>query len=152
MHNQQVADLLSRIADMLDVLGENPYKGIAYRRAADQIAHLGEDIAQVWERGELRAIPGVGEALAKKLDELLSTGRLQYYERLQEQVPVGVLDLLAIPDVGPKTAKLLWEHLGVTSVGEAEQAARAGKIRTLPGMAARSEERILQGIKLLRTL
>jgi DNA polymerase (family 10) len=150
MHSQQVADLLNRIADMLDVLGENPYKGIAYRRAADQIAHLGEDITQVWERGELRAIPGVGEALAKKLDELLSTGRLQYYERLQEQVPVGVLDLLAIPDVGPKTAKLLWEHLGVTSVGEAEQAARAGKIRALPGMATRSEERVLQGIALLR--
>ncbi len=150
MHNQQVADVLNRIADMLDVLGENPYKGIAYRRAADQIAHLGEDIRQVWERGELRAIPGVGEALAKKLGELLSTGRLQYYERLQEQVPVGVLDLLAIPDVGPKTAKLLWEALGVTSIGEAEQAARAGRIRELPGMGARSEQKILQGIEFLR--
>lgn len=150
MRNQQVADLLGRIADILDVLGENPYKGIAYRRAADQIAHLGEDIAQVWENGQLRSIPGVGEALAKKLDEFLSTGRLQYYEELQEQVPVGVLDLLAIPDVGPKTAKLLWEQLGVASIDEAEQAARAGKIRDLSGMGARSEEKILQGIELLR--
>ncbi len=150
MDNREVAETLERIADILDVLGEIAYKGIAYRRAADQIAHLSEPITEIWKRGELRSIPGVGEAMEKKIAELLSTGRLEYYERLKEKVPMGVLDLLAIPDVGPKTAKLLWEQLGITSVGEAEQAAREGRIRTLPGMGVRSEQKILEGIEWLR--
>ncbi|MDH7489037.1 MAG: DNA polymerase/3'-5' exonuclease PolX [Anaerolineae bacterium] len=150
MDNREVADILERIADILDILGEVPYKGVAYRRAADQIAHLPEPITEIWKRGELRTIPGVGEAMEKKISELLSTGRLEYYERLKEKVPMGVLGLLAIPDVGPKTAKLLWENLGITSVGEAEQAAREGRIRTLPGMGARSEQKILEGIEWLR--
>jgi len=150
MDNREVAKTLERIADILDVLGEIAYKGIAYRRAADQIAHLSEPITEIWKRGELRSIPGVGEAMEKKIAELLSTGRLEYYERLKEKVPMGVLDLLAIPDVGPKTAKLLWEQLGITSVGEAEQAAREGRIRTLPGMGVRSEQKILEGIEWLR--
>lgn len=150
MDNREVAETLERIADILDVLGEIPYKGIAYRRAADQIAHLSEPITEIWKRGKLRSIPGVGEAMEKKIAELLSTGRLEYYERLKEKVPMGVLDLLAIPDVGPKTAKLLWEQLGITSIGEAEQAARQGRIRELPGMGARSEQKILEGIEWLR--
>lgn len=150
MDNREVAETLERIADILDVLGEIAYKGVAYRRAADQIAHLSEPITEIWKRGELRDIPGVGEAMEKKISELLSTGRLEYYERLKEKVPMGVLDLLAIPDVGPKTAKLLWEKLGITSIGEAEQAAREGRIRTLPGMGARSEQKILEGIEWLR--
>lgn len=150
MDNREVAETLERIADILDILGEIAYKGVAYRRAADQIAHLSEPITEVWKRGELRSIPGVGEAMEKKIAELLSTGRLEYYERLKEKVPIGVLDLLAIPDVGPKTAKLLWEKLGITSVGEAEQAAREGRIRELPGMGARSEQKILEGIEWLR--
>lgn len=150
MDNREVAETLERIADILDILGEIAYKGVAYRRAADQIAHLSEPITEIWKRGELRSIPGVGEAMEKKIAELLSTGRLEYYERLKEQVPMGVLDLLAIPDVGPKTAKLLWEKLGITSVGEAEQAAREGRIRTLPGMGVRSEQKILEGIEWLR--
>ncbi len=150
MDNREVAETLERIADILDVLGEIAYKGVAYRRAADQIAHLSEPITEIWKRGELRSIPGVGEAMEKKISELLSTGRLEYYERLKEKVPMGVLDLLAIPDVGPKTAKLLWEKLGVTSIGEAEQAAREGRIRALPGMGARSEQKILEGIEWLR--
>lgn len=150
MDNRQVAEILERIADILDVQGEIAYKGIAYRRAADQIAHLSEPIADIAQRGELRSIPGVGEAMEKKIGELIGTGRLQYYERIQSEVPAGVLDLLSIPDVGPKTARLLWQKLGVASIEEAEQAALAGRIRELAGMGARSEQKILQGIALLR--
>lgn len=150
MDNRQVAETLERIADILDVQGEIAYKGIAYRRAADQIAHLSEPIADIWTRGELRSIPGVGEAMEKKIGELLQTGRLEYYERLQQEVPAGVLDLLSIPDVGPRTARLLWQKLGVASVDEAEQAALAGRIRELAGMGARSEQKILGGIQSMR--
>jgi len=147
--NSEVAEILQRIADMLEIKGEVVYKSLAYRKAAQNIVGLGRDINEVWAEGKLRDIPGVGEALAKKLDELLRTGRLQYYEDLQEEIPDGVVSLLAIPEVGPKTAKLLWERLGAMSVADVERAAEAGRLRQLPGLGARSEQRILEGIRAL---
>jgi DNA polymerase (family 10) len=149
LDNRQVADILLQIADMLEIKGEVVYKSLAYRRAAQSIVDLGRDIHEVWAEGRLREIPGVGEALALKLDELLSTGRLQYYEELQEQVPAGVVGLLRIPEVGPKTARLLWERLGIMSVADVERAAEEGRLRELPGLGARSEQRILEGIRAL---
>jgi len=147
--NKEVARILRTIADYLEIKGEVIYKALAYRRAADNIVNLGRDINEVWREGKLRDIPGVGEALSKKLDELLSTGRLGYYEQLQEEIPSGVVELLAIPDVGPKTAKLLWERLGIASVAEAERAARQGQLRQLPGLGVKSEAKILAGIQAL---
>jgi DNA polymerase (family 10) len=147
--NREVANLLRLIADMLEIKGEVIYKFLAYRKAADNIETLGRDINEVWRQGKLRDIPGVGKALEKKLSDLLSTGRLGYFEDLQEQVPVAVVSLLSIPDVGPKTAKLLWEQLGALSVADVERAAREGKLRSLPGLGVRSEQRILEGIESL---
>jgi DNA polymerase (family 10) len=147
--NREVVDLLRLIADMLEIKGEIIYKSLAYRKAADNIEALGLDVNEVWRQGQLRDIPGVGKALEKKLDELLSTGRLGYFEDLQEQVPVGAVGLLSIPDVGPKTAKLLWERLGALSVADVERAAREGRLRGLPGLGERSEQRILEGIESL---
>jgi DNA polymerase (family 10) len=147
--NREVADALRLIADMLEIKGEIIYKSLAYRKAADSIEALGMDIQEVWRQGNLRDIPGVGKALGQKLDELLSTGRLGYLEDLQEQLPVGVVSLLRIPEVGPKTAKLLWENLAAQSVADVERAARQGKLRELPGLGERSEQRILEGIESL---
>lgn len=149
MNNREVADLLRLIADMLEIKGEVVYKSLAYRKAADNIEALGRDINELWRQGMLRQIPGVGEALEKKLNELFSTGRLGYYEQLQEEIPAGVVSLLGIPGVGPRTAKLLWEQLGALSVADVERAARAGKLRDLPGLGMRSEQRILEGIESL---
>jgi DNA polymerase (family 10) len=149
MNNRQVADILYDIADMLEIKGEIIYKSIAYRRAADNILNLGRDINDVWREGKLREIPGVGEALSKKLDELLRTGRLEYYEALKEEIPPGVVAMLSIPDVGPKTAKLLYEKLALMSVADVERAAREGKLRELPGLGVRSEANILAGIEAL---
>ena len=149
MDNRRVADILYDIADLLEIKDEIIYKAVAYRRAADNILNLGRDINDVRRDGELREIPGVGEALAKKLDELLRTGRLEYYEGLKEETPPGVVDMLAIPDVGPKTAKLLYERLGLTSVADVERAARESKLRGLPGLGVKSEANILAGIKVL---
>ena len=146
MTNRKVAELLRLIADILEIKGEVIFKSLAYRRAADNIEALGRDIEEVRREGKLGEIPGVGAALQKKLDELLSTGRLGYLEDLQEQIPVGVVSLLGIPDVGPKTAKLLWEELGASGVADVERAAREGKLRQLPGLGVRSEQRILEGI------
>jgi DNA polymerase (family 10) len=149
MNNRQVADILYDIADMLEIRGEIIYKSVAYRRAADNILNLGRDINDVWREGKLREIPGVGDALTKKLDELLRTGRLEYYEGLQEEIPPGVVAMLAIPDVGPKTAKLLYEKLALMSVADVERAAREGKLRELPGLGVKSEANILAGIEAL---
>ena len=149
MNNRQVADILYDIADMLEIKGEIIYKSIAYRRAADNILNLGRDINDVWRDGKLRETPGVGEALAKKLDELLRTGRLGYYEGLREEIPPGVVAMLAIPDVGPKTANLLYERLGLMSVADVGRAGREGKLRDLPGLGVKSEANILAGIEAL---
>jgi len=149
MTNHEIADIFQRIGDMMDILGENRFKVLAYRRAAENIQNLGQDIRAYWQAGTLQEIPGIGQAIADKIDELLSTGRLEFYERLEEQVPPGVVSLLEIPDVGPKTARLLWDELGLQSVAEVEGAARDGKLRALKGMGARSEAKILAGIEAL---
>ena len=149
MTNREIAELLKRIGDMLDILGENRFKVLAYRRAAENLINLGQDIHTYWQAGTLQEIPGIGQAIADKVDELLTTGSLEFYERLQDEVPSGVVSLLEIPEVGPKTAKLLWEELGLQSVGEVEAAARDGKLQDLPGLGAKSEAKILAGIQAL---
>jgi DNA polymerase (family X) len=147
--NREIAEILQRIGDMMDILGENRFKVIAYRRAAENILSLGRDIRTYWRGGTLQEIPGVGQAIAEKIDELLVTGHLEFYERLEEQMPSGVVSLMEIPDVGPRTARLLWEELGLQSVAEVEAAARAGLLQNLPGLGARSESKILAGIESL---
>ena len=150
--NQEIAAHLYRIADILEIQGELVFKVVAYRRAADAIEHLGRDIRDIWQndRRNLRAIQGVGEALAEKLDELLRTGEMSYYRKISKGIPDGIFEMLTIPDVGPKTVARLWKELKITNVTKLEQAARAGKLRVLKGFGARSEEKILAGIEAAR--
>jgi DNA polymerase (family 10) len=108
---------------------------------------MSQDLRSFWQAGTLRDIPGIGKALEEKIDELMRTGHLEFYERLQEQVPPGVVSLMDIPNVGPRTARLLWERLGIQSVAELEAAARGGRLRDLPGLGARSEAKVLAGIE-----
>jgi len=150
MNNQQVAHVFATIAQILEIKGENIHKVLAYRRAAENITVLGQDINELWRAAELTSIPGIGKAIAAKIDELLRTGRLEFLERLSAEVPAGVVEMLGIPDVGPKTAARLWQELGLTSIEDVERAARAGKIRTLPRMGAKTEAKILSGIKALQ--
>ena len=153
LNNRDVAQVFYDIADILEILGENRFKVIAYRNAARAIELLSQDVNRVYQEGgvkALEALPGIGESIAQKIAELLETGRLGYYEELKAQVPSGVIEMMHVPDVGPKTAKRLWDELGITSVEELEQAAREGKIRQLKGFGAKSEQRILKGIELMR--
>ncbi len=150
MRNQEVARILATMADILAIQGENPHRIMAYQRAAENVAALDLPLEEVWRAGELETISGIGKTLAEKIDELMRTGRLEAYEKLKAQVPEGVLALLQVPDVGPKRAALFWKQLGITSIEALEEAARAGRLRDLPGMGARSEEKVLAGIEALK--
>jgi DNA polymerase (family 10) len=150
MSNQQVAEVFATVAKMLEIKGENIHRVLSYRRAAENISALGQDINDLWQDDDLTQIPGIGNTIAAKIDELLRTGRLEFYDRLADEVPLGVVEMLEIPDVGPKTAARMWQELGVTSIEDVERAARAGKIRALSRMSEKTETKILAGIEALR--
>jgi len=147
MNNRDLAETFNLIADLLEVKGEVIYKILAYRKAADSLTNLGRDVNDVWKEGKLTDIPGVGKAIAEKIDELLSTGRLEFLEKLEAEVPPSLVDVLQVPDVGPKKAALFWRKAGVTNLADLEAAARAGKLRDLPGMGQKSEAKVIAGIE-----
>lgn len=146
MKSFEVARLFDLMADMLELKGENPFRIRAYRRAARNLESLAEDLEALAAEGRLDEIPGVGEDLAGKIAEYLQTGRIRALEALRRKVPAGVADLLSVPGIGPKTALVLYEKAGVRSVDRLRDLARAGKLRGLPGIQAKTEANILQGI------
>jgi len=143
----EIARIFSQIADLLEIKQESAFRINAYRKAARALEALGEDIEAVAARGELRKIGGIGESLAQKIEEYLRTGTIAYYDELQKTLPAGLPDLMTIPEVGPKTALLLYQQLGIADVEALEQAARSGKVRELPRLGAKTEQNILQGIE-----
>ena len=147
--NRQIARVFQNIADLLEIKGEVIYKILAYRRAAESLSEVGRDINDIWQEGKLLEIPGVGKAIAEKIDELLSTGRLGFYDKLTAEVPVTLVELLQVPDLGPKKVGLFWHELGVTDLAGLEAAARSGKLRGLPGMGEKSEAKVIAGIESL---
>lgn len=151
MTNPEVAAVLERIGDLLEIKGESRFKVLAYRRAAESVRTLGRDLAAVHREGGLDAIPGFGAAIVAKVAELLDTGSLIYYTKLTEEIPASLAELLRVPDMGPKKVKLLWEERGVIDLASLEAAARAGRLRDLPGMGEKSEARILAGIQAMAT-
>lgn len=150
MQNRAIAAMFNDIADMLEVKGESPFRITAYRRAARALEGLTEDVAAVAARDALTDIPGVGKGTSEKIQEFLQTGTCAYYEDLTKELPPGITTLMSVPEVGPKTALMLYEKLRIKTIEDLERAARNGKIRKLPRMGAKTEENILKGIALLR--
>lgn len=149
MNNHELADTFTLIANLLEIKGEVIYVTLAYRKAAESLSTLGRDANEYWKEGKLREIPGVGKAIAEKIDELLRTGKLEFLEKLKEEIPVGLAEWLQVPGLGPKKAALIWKELGITSLPELALAAKEGKLRNLPGMGAKSEAQIATGIESL---
>lgn len=147
LSNQDVAQRFVDIADMMELLGEDRFKSQAYRRAGETLAALPLSLHDYYTRHALQEIPGVGQAISAKIGELFETGQIQFYERLHVKVPDGVVDVMRIPGVGPKTAWRLFQELGIISLESLEAAASSGQIRTLKGFGAKLEERILQGLR-----
>jgi len=144
--NAELARIFNEIGDMLEIAGEVVYKAVAYRRVADAIERYPDDVAALFNDGAPPKLPGAGAALTAKLTELAETGRLEYHERLRAQVPDGVLEMLRIPGVGPRTVRLLHERLGVDSIDALRATAEAGGLRHVKGLSERTERSILEGI------
>jgi DNA polymerase (family 10) len=151
MTNKELAAVLTQIADLLEIKGEVVVKVQAYRRVANTLSEYSPELADIRKSsGKLPKIPGVGLAIADKLEELLATGQLAFLEKLKQEVPAGLAEMLRVPDVGPKRAARFWKELGLTTVAQLEAAARAGKLRALPGLGEKSEAKILAGLEMRR--
>jgi DNA polymerase (family 10) len=150
MNNQELARIFDRVGALMEIKGEIIYKSLAYRKAAENLRGLAVEASVMDAENRLLEIPGVGKAIAEKIHELLATGRLGFLQRLEEEIPGSLVDLLQVPDVGPRKAALFWKQAGVTNLAELEAAARAGKLRGLPGMGEKSETRVIEGIEAVR--
>ena len=150
MKNIELSRIFEQIAKILKIKEENPFKIRAYEKITLVLENLPIDIETIYHQGGLNNIPGVGTGIAKKIEEFLTTGKLEYYEKLKETIPSGVIELLDISEVGPKTAKLLYEELGVDNIEKLEKAVKEHRIKDLPGMGEKSETNILRGIELYK--
>ena len=144
--NARIAAILTEIADLLDIKGESSFKVGAYRRAADSVARSGIDVAAAYREGDPPKLRGVGGSISERIEELVTTGHLAYHEALRTEVPPTLLEMLAIPGVGPRTVGEVWRTLGIATLPELEQAARDGRLRQLKGLSAKTEARIVEGI------
>ncbi|MHC1599778.1 MAG: DNA polymerase/3'-5' exonuclease PolX [Candidatus Methanospirareceae archaeon] len=154
MLNLDIARIFGEIADILEVKGENTFKIRAYRKAALTIETLTQDLKTIAERGgvkELKKIPGIGEGIAKKIVEIAETGDCKKHRELKKEVPAELLELLAIPRVGPRTIAKLHQELGITDIADLEQAAKSHELAGLSGLGAKVEENILKGIEQYRS-
>jgi len=145
MDNREVAAIFYEVADILDLQGI-AFKPNAYRRAARGIEQLDDEISKLASERRLQEIPGVGESVAKKIEEIVKTGKLSYLDKLRGQIPPGLLEILRIPDVGPKTAMVLNKELGISDIEQLKKALDEHRIRGLKGFGEKTEERIRQGI------
>jgi DNA polymerase (family X) len=146
MNNKQLADTFTLIADLSEIKGEVIYVTLAYRKAAESLIAAGREASDYAKEGKLREIPGVGKAIAEKIEELLATGKLQFLENLKKEVHPDLATWMKVPGLGPKKIAMIHKTLKITTLAELEAAAKEGKLRTLPGMGAKSEMAILEGI------
>ena len=149
--NGELARVFHEIGDMLEVKGELVFKTVAYHKAADAIAHSPVEVARAYLAGDPPRIAGVGDAIAKKIEELARTGKMEFYDRLREEVPPSLVALLGIPGVGPRTVKQLHDELGVETLDDLRRAAESGSLRGLKGMSEKTEQGVLAGIAALET-
>ena len=150
MTKGEIAEVFEEIGALLELKGENPFRVRAYYNAARMIDGLQEDLGKLVEENRLTEIKGIGKDLAAKITEMVTTNRLKFYDELKTSMPPGLLEMLKIPGFGPKRAKLLHDKLKIDSVEKLEAACQAGQIAALAGFGEKSQQKILEGIALVR--
>jgi len=148
--NLEIAARFAAIADMLEILGEGGFRSVSYQRAARILEDLPQDAADLVARRRLGEIPGIGEALAEKIEEYVRTGRIAYHDELRASLPPGLLQLLDVPGLGPKKVRVLWQEVGVSDLDTLQKAAETHRLRRIKGFGEKTEENILRGIRLVR--
>ena len=149
LSNREIAEIFERCSDMLQIRGDNIHRVLSYRRAAETIRALPRDLRAISEEDGLTKLSNIGKTIAAKIDEMLETGELEFYNRLAAEIPEGLVDIMHINGVGPKKAKLFWEQLDITDIEDLKEAAGQGQLAGLPGMGKKSQEKILEGIEAL---
>ena len=147
MKNEDIARVFAEIADYLELGDDNVYRVIAYRNAERELRSTGYDLPAMLAAGEeLPKMLGIGPDLSAKIHEIYRTGTSKTLEKLRKDYPPGILDLFRLPGVGPKRVRLFYQKLGIGSLDELERAVRAGRLRSLGGFGAKSEQKILDAI------
>ncbi len=146
MRNGEIADLFEQIADVLEFKGENSFRVNAYRKSARIIREYPEDVEMLWKEDRLTEIPGVGQGIADHIMEYLKTGKIQQYQEVLSGMPEGILDLINIPNIGPKTVSLFYNRLDIKNLDDLEKEIKKGTILNLPGMGEKKIENIKKGI------
>ena len=144
--NQDVAEQLELLADLLEIEGQAAFRVLAYRRAAQRVRDTGGPVAQLALDGKAKELPGIGATIQDKIVQIVDTGEIEALARRRKTIPPEVVDFLRIPGLGPKTVRKIWQDLGVTTLAELKEAARAQRLRTLPGLGAKVEENILKSV------
>ncbi|WP_026486184.1 DNA polymerase/3'-5' exonuclease PolX [Caldanaerobius polysaccharolyticus] len=150
MDKKLIVNILNEIGLLLDLKGESPFKSRAYYNAARIIETLDRDIEQLVKEGKLKEVKGIGDALNRKLTELVTTGRLEYYESLKASIPSGLIEMMKIPGLGPKKIRALYEKLNITSVRELEYACLENRLVELQGFGEKTQKKIYDGIQFLK--
>ncbi|HSU52784.1 MAG TPA: helix-hairpin-helix domain-containing protein, partial [Candidatus Dormibacteraeota bacterium] len=146
MDKDQVAQVLTNIATLLELKGENPFKTRAYTNAARALETLSEPLEKIVSEARLAEVNGIGESIQKKISELMTSGKLAYYEELRAATPPGLVLMLEIPGVGPKKIKALHDELGIETIEQLEQACKDGKVAKLKGFGEKTQANICAGI------
>src|ERR671933_564107 len=145
--NADVAEQLELLADLLEIEGEAAFRVLAYRRAAARVRETGTPVAQLALDGAAKELPGIGATIQDKIVQIVDTGEIEALSKRRRTIPPEVVDFLRIPGLGPKTVRKIWQELGVTTLSELKEAARAQRLRTLPGLGARLEENVLKATR-----
>jgi len=150
MNSQDIARIFKEIAEILAIKGENPFRIRAYEKAAQNIESLGDELFTLIKEDKLTSVPGIGKDLAEKIKEIAATGKLKAYEDLKKEIPSGVLDMLKIPGLGPKTVHAIYQKLKIDTIEKLKKAAQDKSLTKLEGVREKTMENILKGIELIK--
>ena len=144
--NAEVAEQFDLLADFLELEGSDQFRPLAYRRAAQRMRETGGSIAQLALDGKAKSLSGIGKVIEEKIVQIVEDGEITALAERKSRVPADVVQFMRMPGLGPKTARRIWQELGVSTLGELEQAAKSERLRTLSGLGPKTEKKVLRAL------